>query len=234
MTKIISDTNNPQNKDKVIEKLKEKIDKSTENKEPLYCMGYYLPDLKIKQEFKQPVYFRNCKFQQAIFVGATFSDIADFSKATFSREAAFFGATFSAVATFFGSTSKDEAYFNTTFSNVAYFSEATFSDKSYFAGFFRDITFFNYVMFEKPHKIIFKVEDMSRVSFINTDITGVRFDDKVSWGSDPPKWIGSKKSCFKIIEEKWLEENSDKSLGKKSDDPIEKIKTYYWRCFIWV
>ena len=64
---------------------------------------------------------------------------------------------------------------------------------------------------------------MSTVSFINTDITGIRFDDKVRQCSDPSEWILSKESHFKIIEEKWLEENSDKSL-ENPFNPFEEIK----------
>ncbi len=131
-----------ENKDKVIEKLNDRIDKSIANNEPLYCIGYYLPDLEIKREFKRPVWFSHCKFQLTNFSGATFSDKADFSGATFLDKANFGDAIFSAEADFrktkfkranFYRTKFKETYFaDTIFSSLADFSGATFSDKSNF------------------------------------------------------------------------------------------------------
>ena len=49
---------------------------------------------------------------------------------------------------------------------------------------------------------------MSKVSFINTDITRIRFSDKITWAG--------KKDKFTIIEEEWLEDS------KKEKNHIEK------------
>ena len=40
---------------------------------------------------------------------------------------------------------------------------------------------FNYTLFEAKEKIIFEVQDLSNVSFMNSDITRVRFSDKARW-----------------------------------------------------
>jgi hypothetical protein len=73
----LKDRNHPENKNKVIERLQKRIENSKKNKMPLKCIGYYLPDIELnKEEFFQPVYFNNCKFQKASFSGATFSSKA--------------------------------------------------------------------------------------------------------------------------------------------------------------
>jgi hypothetical protein len=54
------------------------------------------------------------------------------------------------------------------------------------------------------------VQDLSKVSFANTDITRVRFSETARWG------MGRKdKDRFKVIEERWLEETPKniKNLG---------------------
>jgi hypothetical protein len=52
---------------------------------------------------------------------------------------------------------------------------------------------------------------MSKVSFINTDITRIRFSDKIAWGG---------KDKFTVVEENWLEDSS-----KKGKNNVEKRKT---------
>ena len=50
-----------------------------------------------------------------------------------------------------------------------------------FSGYFNVKTKFNYALFEGKEKVIFEIENVSNVSFMNTDITGVRFRDKARW-----------------------------------------------------
>jgi hypothetical protein len=47
-----------------------------------------------------------------------------------------------------------------------------------FSGYFNGKTEFHYALFEGKEKVIFEIENVSNVSFMNTDITGVRFRDK--------------------------------------------------------
>lgn len=101
-----------------------------------------------------------------------FSGGANFDLAEFSREAHFRSAKFS------------RAYFESAeFSGGANFNEAEFSRGANFSGMFiEDKANFNYVLFEDGKKILFGIEDLSRVSFMNTDITRVRFNDRARWG----------------------------------------------------
>jgi hypothetical protein len=56
----------------------EKVRKSMDKNEALFCIGYYLPDIKIKANFTKPVYFS----------GAVLGQI-DLSRTIFEREAFF-------------------------------------------------------------------------------------------------------------------------------------------------
>ena len=47
-------------------------------------------------------------------------------------------------------------------------------------------------------RIVFDVEDLSKASFMDTDITRVSFSDRVRWG---------KEDKFKVIEEEVLEKD---------------------------
>jgi uncharacterized protein YjbI with pentapeptide repeats len=62
-----------------------------------------------------------------------------------------------------------------TFSNEADFTEATFSSN-------KGETLFKYIIFEQPNKVIFSKSNLSKVSFVGSDITKIRFGDKISWG----------------------------------------------------
>ena len=52
-------------------------------------------------------------------------------------------------------------------------------------------------------------ENFSNVSFMNTDITGVRFSDKARWGGEEKK---AKEDRFKIVDERLLEERIKKKM----------------------
>ena len=75
---------------------------------------------------------------------------------------------------------------------------------------------FHNVLFEEPEKTVFDVNDLSNVSFLNTDITRVRFSDGVRWGGkkvEYDKFWGRKKvkeERFKIVDERLLEEDINK------------------------
>jgi uncharacterized protein YjbI with pentapeptide repeats len=141
-------------------------------------------------------FYRAQFFNEANFNGATFSNKADFNGATFSNKANFGGATFSNKADFGGATfSNTVSFFENEFSNKANFSHAKFTGEAEFSGCFNGRAYFNYVLFEDGKKILFETEDLSKVSFMNTDITRVKFSDRVRWGE---------KGNF-IVEEEMLE-----------------------------
>jgi uncharacterized protein YjbI with pentapeptide repeats len=279
----------------------------------LRCIGYYLPDITIKENFIEPVYFSKCEFKgvanfseakffaeanfsqsgiisqetidsakeilskkgnvaaanfmmqaisepkfakEANFFGAEFSAKADFSFCAFDERATFDKSTFSAGANFTSTKFKHTAgFWNCEFSAGADFSHAEYSSANFFnvkfsgrtvefieakfkhkAGFqscefsagtdfrrsefsagtdfrrsefsagtdfseakFNGKTNFNYVLFEDGRRILFETEELSKVSFMNTDITRVRFSDRARWSQ-------SQKDKFKIIEEEMLEQ----------------------------
>jgi hypothetical protein len=117
---------------KVRDKLMAKVHNSIDKKEVLFCIGYHLPGIAIREIFPESVYFTDCKFQ----------GIANFISATFSGEKA-------------------------DFDHAAFFDRTYFSDYSPDLGSFNGETTFNYVVFEAKEKIIFDVQDLSKVSFMN-------------------------------------------------------------------
>ena len=141
-------------------------------------------------EFSGLADFREAEFSGlAYFTSAKFSNIADFTSAKFSESAYFGSAEFSEKADFYSTQFCGEAEFSSAkFSGEAEFSTSTFKAKAYF----------NYVLFEDGKKILFgELEDLSQFSFMNTDITRVRFSDRARWG---------KQDKFKVLEEKMLED----------------------------
>ena len=96
----------------------------------------------------------------------------------------------------------------------------------YFLGHFNSKTNFNYVLFEGKEKVIFDIENLSNVSFINTDITRVRFSDKARWGGGGGE--KDKEDRFKIIDEGLLEEKIKEKDGHTSKDfNLGSVKSVY-------
>ena len=98
------------------------------------------------------------------------------------------------------------------------------------------MTEFHYVLFEEPEKTVFDVNDLSKVSFLNTDITRVRFSDKVRLGGKKVeyyKFWGRKKvkeERFKIVDERLLEEDikeNENHITKKFNLNLGSIKAVY-------
>jgi hypothetical protein len=79
---------------------------------------------------------------------------------------------------FRGANFQGEADFSGADFEEANFWNSEFYGKIYLSGHFNGTTKFNYVLFEGKEKIYFDIENLSNVSFMNTDITGVRFSDE--------------------------------------------------------
>ncbi len=158
--------------------------------------------------------FSECTFSEVSFSRAKFLAGAYFHKTTFCGEANFHGATFLDDAHFPKANFRNKASFlESKFYGNAYFFEVKFCDKStfhvarfsadtYFSGTFKDIITFHYVSFEGGEKIRFDKEDLSKVSFMDTDITRVTFSDRARWGE---------KDRFKVVEEEKLENSFKKN-----------------------
>jgi len=205
----------------------EKVRKCITQNKPLVCFGYYLPGISFAsllegKSFSQPVYFNK----------VTFTKDANFWKAKFSKKANFDGATFMEGAIFVGAKFTEEANFvAATFSKEAYFGDAKFTELTYFgiAKFLGEVqfrqneftgkTFFRNVTFEQQNKVKFDENDLSNVSFADTDITRIRLGDGIRWGGDDK---------FTLIEEKWLENKTkDMKVEPTEDVTLELVLSVY-------
>jgi uncharacterized protein YjbI with pentapeptide repeats len=180
--------------------------------------------------FKERAYFYEANFQgEANFEWIKFEGEAFFRAANFQGEANFEWTKFEGgPADFSGAKFQGEAFFRAAnFQGKADFSNSEFYRKTYFSGHFNGKTIFHYVLFEGKEKVIFDIENLSNVSFMNTDITGVRFSDKARW------WSGgtgkkTKEDRFKIVDEKLLEEEiKEKDTDTIKDFNLGSVKAVY-------
>jgi len=123
----------------------------------------------------------------AIFSSAEFHEKANFHSIEFSEAADFSSAKFSGAADFTEAKFSEVSFRSAEFSGAADFSGISIKDKANF----------NYVLFEDGKKILFGIDDLSRVSFMNSDITRVRFSDRARWGKGQDN--------FKVFDEETLE-----------------------------
>jgi pentapeptide repeat protein len=154
----------------------------------LECIGYYVPHLSlIGKRIPQLVYFHEATFYGEVdFSEVNFSQKVDFSGANFSQNAYFVDSTFSEKVNFWGAKFSEQA----NFWGAKLLAEADFL-KSCFV----DKALFRYTLFELQNKVTFDNSNLSNVSFADSDITRIRFGDKITWGG---------KDRFTIFEEEWL------------------------------
>jgi uncharacterized protein YjbI with pentapeptide repeats len=126
-------------------------------------------------KFYENVNFRGAKFQDADFHDTLFKDKANFHDAIFQGETRFLDVKFRGKANF-----KHTKFCGETGFWGTSFKQAEFSPDTIFAG----ITKFRYVVFEDGEKVDFGTKDLSNVSFLNTDITRVKFAENVYWGGE--------------------------------------------------
>jgi pentapeptide repeat protein len=159
----------------------------------------------------QEVVFNKVKFQHIVRFDMSEFDNARFFKTEF-KDANFFAAIF------------QNAYFDNCMFNKAELNRTRFIGATYFSGSFNGISNFNYVLFEGKEKVIFDMENLSNVSFMNTDLTGVRFSDKARWGEgEKPK----EKDRFKMVDERLLEEKIKDEDSHTEDFNLGSIKAVY-------
>jgi uncharacterized protein YjbI with pentapeptide repeats len=237
----------------VLDRLKQKVKHAISNNIPLLCIGFQLhdfslSDLSISKEYTRPVYFNSSQFfGKAAFSGATFQGKADFSGATFQGTESFSEATFQGEASFYVANFQEEAFFSKAkfrdasfsrakfqgdasffeaeFQGDADFSNSEFYRKTYFSADFNGKTKFHYVLFEGKDKVIFNIENLSNVSFMNSDITGVRFSDKARWVMGGAKIATEDR--FKIVDERLLENEIKEKDGHTKDFNLGSIKAVY-------
>jgi uncharacterized protein YjbI with pentapeptide repeats len=173
--------------------------------------------------------FDAANFQgDAFFYQPNFQGKASFNRATFKGEADFSGADFQGDASFYEANFQGKADIAiANFHGEANFYNSEFYGRTHFSRHFNGGAKFNYVLFEGKQKVIFDIENLSNVSFINSDITGVRFSDKARWGEkkvEYDKFWGGKKvkeDRFKIVDERFLEEKINRNKKRNIKPAIE-------------
>jgi len=94
--------------------------------------------------------------------------------------------------------------FNKTNFNEVKFEKAEFKqDVDFSYSTFSGKTYFNNVSFKFPVKVLFYVEDLSKVSFMNTNISKIKLGEKVHWGGS---------DGFRIVDDEILEKNPPKPI----------------------
>jgi hypothetical protein len=121
------------------------------------------------------------------YLSAKFIEKADFFRAQFTDRANFYGAWFAKIvelhetylkeALFTKARFKHADFYKTQFANKADFSEIESTTESDHPR----LDFHN-VQFDVPEHITFLKDNLSEASFVNTDVTRVRFGEDVIWG----------------------------------------------------
>jgi hypothetical protein len=145
--------------------------------------------------FRDVVFRSRMTFYRAEFNDVTFDDVSFQGKATFSyvclHKATFRSVDFQGKALFL----------KASFIESTQFIRTTFVHAEFNGARFKGETKFTHVVFAGGEETFFDElednNDLSKVSFMNTDITKVRFSEAAKWGE---------KDKFKVIEERWLEE----------------------------
>jgi uncharacterized protein YjbI with pentapeptide repeats len=153
----------------------------------------------ISSSFNKKVLFRGTGFQKAIFNNSKFQCPVNFSGVML-----------------------DEGYFySTVFNDKVDFNQAMLGKVSFSETQFKDDASFNFVIFEDEEKVLFGIENLTKVSFVNTDITRVRFGGKVRWGEHDE---------FELSDERNLKQrfkNNSLTIGNKEILRLGTIITVY-------
>jgi uncharacterized protein YjbI with pentapeptide repeats len=168
----------------------------------------FIQDATFEQAmFEQGAEFDQAKFKQdAKFNVARFKQNATFSQAAFTQNAAFRSTIFKGDTDFGSATFTQVADFRgTRLHGTAYWTESQFLDygKFRFTTFKQEIegtpaAVFSLAKFAKPENVVFERVDLSRVLFVNCDVSEVLFTSSVQW----PKRKGNR--GLAIFEEKVL------------------------------
>jgi len=167
-------------KQEISKKFNEKIKRALVEKKSLFCIGYILPEVKVKGSFLEPVYFTKANFGKADFSGSNFQQV-DFSGATFQNanfsntqfnEADFFGVNITGKINFSKSVFNNKVNFSESFFKGANFSESHLI-RAHFLG----------CKFEKADFDLSKIEKsdffgaifQSPVTFVGAEIKDTQF-----------------------------------------------------------
>jgi len=161
--------------------------------------------------FSGPANFYSSKLEKVDLYQANFEKNSNFAEATL-REVIFSDGKFQGNSNFAYVIFQDDVRFKNVELQGADFSFAKFFGKTYF----------NDVLFGKPDRVNFDVENLSKVSFRNTDVTKVRFGERVKWGGD---------DGFRIVDEELLNKNNEKKILESVIAIYRNLRKNYERRF---
>jgi uncharacterized protein YjbI with pentapeptide repeats len=160
-------------------------------------------------KFYGSVNFRGTTFVNADFHDTIFNDKVDFRDSTFNgtenkekgeKGTRFLDVKFNDKANFENTIICGETLFQgVNFLQAKFSTNAEFNEK---------ITKFRYVTFEKGENSSFDTRNLTNVSFKNTDITRVKFNESVVWCEKPQQ--GKKVDRYKVWDERRLEDTLKK------------------------
>jgi uncharacterized protein YjbI with pentapeptide repeats len=152
-----------------------------------------------KAHISKKANFKFCEFKNVVFDDVRFKIKAEFNFAKFGN-ASFKGTIFE----------------ESDFSNVEFGENGVFFNSE-----FKKVAKFNSVLFEKPQHVIFDVKDLSMMSFLNTDISEIRFGKNVHWGE---------KDGFTLVDETRLESFSEQDIESLLAEYRSLRENYERRC----
>jgi len=137
---------------------------------------YFINDTRINAD----IYFTHCRFDnRANFTGCKFLKKTDFTYCRFKQ--VYFNNGFLTDVNFHG-TEFMESDFTDTVLGICDFYLCSFNVARFAHTIFTERADFKFVIFQSGETVLFDVEDISKVSFMNTDISKVRFGDDLYWG----------------------------------------------------
>jgi len=155
--------------------------------------------------------FSSSKLEKVNLHQANFKKNCNFAEATLC-EVMFSNGKFHGNSNFSYATFIDDVQFKNVEFQGADFSFAKFSGKTYF----------NDVLFRIQDRVNFDVENLSKVSFRNTDVSKVRFGELVEWGGD---------DGFRIIDEELLNKNNEKKILESVIATYRNLRKNYEKRF---
>ena len=159
---IFHDKNYDNNKER-LNQLNKKIESSVRNKEPLFCIGYNIPDIKIKKKFFALIYFTKAKLENFNFSGSE-AEYADFSGTKFDY-IDFSETTFNELD-FLGS----EGFGNSKFSKITILKKANFSESIFHNIDFHESKLFNaQFLGTKVNSVDFGLSEIQNSNFFGTE-----------------------------------------------------------------
>ncbi|MCB9501620.1 MAG: pentapeptide repeat-containing protein [Deferribacteres bacterium] len=161
--------------------------------------------------FEKGVNFKHCDFKQTVnLTRVKFLKFAEFGECIFHNLTVFQNITFNGTS-FHNAVFKKRGEFNRcSFSNYTSFRNIKTPNKSSLISFY-------YNGFTNNRNTEFEYNDMSKVSFIRSDLTYVKFDD-VKWHK--PKWPSAKRNCL-------INEFVNYSNGKSLQENLGMVKEQY-------